>query len=366
MNTAMTFLTRHWDRLALHEFGAPDDLASVLITPRFQTSAHVVFLILDRKTAEPVLVIKAARHGGAVASTLAREASNLRAVQALRPGGFDSIPRVITFEEYAGTPMLLETAVSGHVLKSSEVRRRPTECAEAVLDWVMNLHSASAQWCARTAVQGREHWTEPLERMARAHPLSAEDAGLVARTHELLTPLHEESFPVVFEHGDLSAPNILITDAGTLNVVDWELATPAGLPGQDLFFSLAFLAFARERAASVSQHVDAFARAFFGPRAWAWPYVERYADRLDLDRELLPALFVACWSTYVARRTERLACGGITPDSPSARWTRATRNHYFALWGHAVRNIADIALSARRSIAPIAAISGTHQAYRVV
>lgn len=366
MNTAMAFLTQNWDRLALHKFGTPADLASVLLTPRFQTSAHVVFLILDRKSAKPVLVIKAARRRSGVDCPLAREASNLRAVHASRPGGFDSIPRLITFEEYADTPILLETAVSGHVLTSSEVRRRPAACAQAVVDWVTTLHTASSQWNTRAMISAREHWSEPLERMARTHPLTAQDAELVARTWALTTPLREESFPVVFEHGDLSAPNILITGAGTLNIVDWELATAAGLPGQDLFFSLAFLAFARERASSEPQYVDAFARAFLGPRAWAWPYIERYAESLDLDRELLPALFVACWSAYVARRTERLALSAVTSESPDERWTRIKRNHYFAIWSHAVRNIADVALSARRSIAPLADVNGTHRAHQLI
>lgn len=338
MNTAMSFLSANWDRLALHEFGVPADLASVLITPRFQTSAHVVFLLLDRESSEPRLVIKVARQGTGKDSALAREAANLHAVQALRPGGFDSIPRLIAFEAYAGTQLLLETALPGRVLRPSDARRRPNECAQALLDWVTALHLASAHRSIRPSVGG-EPWSDPLDRLVRDNSLSAEDAALVARTRELLDPLRRKPWPVVFEHGDLSAPNILVTELGALNVVDWELANPAGLPAQDLFFSLAFLAFARSRATGPRQYVDAFARAFFGPSAWTRPYIERYADCLHLDRDLLPSLFVACWSSYVARRVDRLTHSAVNSGTPDERWMSVKRNHYFALWSHAVNNI---------------------------
>jgi aminoglycoside phosphotransferase len=358
VNAAMAFLAQHWDRLALHEFGSPADFASVLITPRFQTSAHVVYLILSKHSAEPVLVIKAARRAAEANNALTREAFNLKAVHASRPGGFDSIPRLITFEEYAGTPILLETAVSGRVLKSSDVRRRPREYAQAVFEWVATLHAASAHRSARPTIAGRNSWTEPLDRVVRDHSLSAEDTELVARTRDMMSPLAGNSFPLVFEHGDLSAPNILVTDDGRLNVVDWELAEPAGLPGQDLFFSLAFVAFARAGASRPSEYLDAFANAFFGSRAWAWPYVGRYSDRLGVDPDLLPALFVACWSTYVARRVERLAVSCSAGEGPEERWSRIKRNHYFALWRHAVRHIDEIASPPRHSPVSIPLASG--------
>lgn len=345
MTAAMAFLTRHWDRLGLHELGAPADFQSVLVTPRFQTSAHVISLIIAKQTGEPVLVTKAARHGGPDGA-LAKEAANLRSVQAARPGGFHSIPRLITYEEYCGTPLLLETAVSGRVLKPSLVRERPRQCAQALLDWITPLHRATAQRNART---GPQHSTEFLEQLANDYALSGQDAALVSRTRALLAPLARRSFPSVFEHGDLSAPNLLITDDGSLNVVDWELANPVGLPGQDLFFSLSFVAFSRARATRESQYIEAFGEAFFGAGAWARPYVERYADSLTLDRDLLPALFVACWSTYVAQRLERLEAASVNAGPSADRWMRVKRNHYFALWSHAVMHIGEFLPTPTRS-----------------
>lgn len=339
MNAAIAFLTAHWDRLGLHQFGAPTDFQSVLLTPRFQTSAHVISLIIAKKTGEPVLVTKAARNGGPDGA-LAREAANLRLVHAARPGGFDSIPRLIAHEEYRGTPLLLETAVAGRILKPSLVRQRPRQYAQAILDWITPLHVATAQRNGRAAHMSG-HWSELMHQLANDHPLTDSDAQLVVRTRELIAPLTRASLPLVFEHGDLSAPNILIADTGALNVVDWELANPEGLPAHDLFFSLAFVAFSRAGATTESQYVEAFADAFFGAGAWARPYVERYAESLRLDRDLLPALFVACWSTYVARRAERLAAASVNSGTPADRWARLKRNHYFALWSYAVTHIRD-------------------------
>jgi len=335
MNTALTFLERHWERLALHAFGTPAELESVLLTPRFRASAHVIFLILARHSAEVVLVIKAGRRGAGAACTLAREAANLRAVHAARPDGFESIPRLITFEEYADTPLLLETAVSGHVLKPSMARRNPGGCAEALLEWLTTMSAATAQRPADVAPALQEQWGAPLERMVRDHPLNVEEIELVARTRALVQPLERASFPLVFEHGDLSAPNLLMTDRGTLNVVDWELATPAGLPGHDLFTALAFVADARAGA-------TAFGRAFFSPRAWAKPFVERYAAHMNLAPDLLPALFVACWSKHVARQAERLQLADSAASSSSDRWASVKAHRYFALWRHAVTHIDEI------------------------
>ena len=46
MNTVLTFLKSHGERLDLGRYGTPDRLSCVILTPRFRASAHVVFLML--------------------------------------------------------------------------------------------------------------------------------------------------------------------------------------------------------------------------------------------------------------------------------------------------------------------------------
>src|SRR5262245_56876645 len=130
MNTVLTYLQTNRQRLDLARYGVPEKLSSVVVTPRFRASSHVVFLVLAPGRPEPLLVAKLPRLGGSISApalpsneeygaasvSVKREVANLRAVQAGRAGGYESIPRVVAFEEYLGRPILVETALVGDPL----------------------------------------------------------------------------------------------------------------------------------------------------------------------------------------------------------------------------------------------------------
>ncbi len=102
MNIALAFLMQNWERLSLERFGVPSRLSYVMATPRFRSSSHVIFLILADGLPDPILVVKVPRLPGDT-DGLDREAANLRMVQAVLPGGFDSIPHLVTYEPFPGT-----------------------------------------------------------------------------------------------------------------------------------------------------------------------------------------------------------------------------------------------------------------------
>src|SRR5258706_183278 len=280
MNTVLTYLATNRQRLGLAGYGVPERLASVVVTPRFRASSHVVFLVLAPGRPEPLLVAKLPRlnSAGAVAE---REVANLRAVQDLRAGGFDSIPRVIAYEQYLGRPILVETALVGRPMDPATVRRDRAACCAAVAGWLAELQEPArsaendANWFGRLVEQ-------PLRYFEHMFPLSIEEARLLERTWELVAPLRDTALPLVFEHGDLSHPNVMLLKNGAVGVVDWELAEPRGLPAYDLFFFLTYAAFAAQNARKSGDYLAAFRAAFFGPAAWARPYVADYARRLEL------------------------------------------------------------------------------------
>ena len=352
MNTVLTYLEANRQRLDLARYGVPERLSSVVVTPRFRASSHVVFLVLAPGRPEPLLVAKLPRLGGnisalalngserygASSTSIEREVANLRGVQAGRAGGFDSIPRVVAFEEYLGRPILVETALVGNPLDPATVRRAQARACEAVVGWLAELprparghDGAEEGWFSRLAER-------PLRHYERVFPLSVEEQRLLERTWELIAPLRDADLPLVFEHGDLSHPNIMLLKDGAPGVVDWELAEPHGLPTYDLFFFLTYVAFASQKARKSAEHLAAFHAAFFGRAAWARPYVAGYAGRLRLPPHTLTPLFVLCWARYMTSLLLRL---DATP--PSGRLTRETAdwlraNRYYALWRHAVSN----------------------------
>lgn len=342
MNTALTFLQNNRDRLGLERYGVPARLSCVVVTPRFRASSHVVFLLVPVGSPEPVLVAKMPRLAGASAR-LEREAINLQAIQATRPGGFDSIPRVITFEEYHGHPILLETALVGRPMDRATVRRSLAGCCDAVTHWL-----AEVQPPGRTSAATDPHWFErlveqPLRYFADHFPLSTDEAQLLKRTWDLVMPLRDMNLPLVFEHSDLAAPNLMLLKNGAPGVVDWELAEPRGLPATDLFFFLTYAAFALHATRTVNDYAAAFHRAFFGPSAWAHPHVRDYAERLQLPPQALTPLFVLCWARYTTSLLLRLGAvdrSGERFSADTAEWLRA--NRYYALWRHAVTHVGEL------------------------
>ena len=342
MNTVVSFLAKHWQRLPLKGFGALPHLSSIMVTPRFRASAHVIFFILAKGGADLLLVVKIPRLPGDTRH-LDREVANLRLVHTARTGGFDSIPRVVAYEDYEDSRLLIETALAGQTMSPTLVRRQPKACIQTVLAWLIELHLATAK-CSDDVANWYTCLAErPLDRFETAFPLDAEETRLISRTRQLAAPLHDARVPLVFEHGDLSSPNILLQQDGRPGIVDWELAEPQGLPAVDLFFFLTYVALAQQRARKLRDDLAAFHQAFFGSTAWARPHLVRYAERLQLPPRMLRALFVLCWSRYMTNLVMRLH----NPYGAEERLAQETvawlrTNRYYALWRHTVAHAGEL------------------------
>jgi Phosphotransferase enzyme family len=280
LNPVAAYVAAEHERLGLERFGIPRRPCCVLLTPRFRRSRHVIALVLAERRAAPALVGKLPRNTRDVAG-LALEADSLRAAgHALAD---DSVPVLLAFEDEPDRPLLLESALAGSPLSPAALRRdRRRSSVEAVVGWVERLgvetaHPANGDsWFERLV-------REPLRSLAAARPGLR---GLVELTLERSQALANAGLPLVFEHGDLCHPNLLIRPDGRVGVLDWERAQSAGLPAFDLFFFLAY-------AAEAGRH--GVLDPFFGRRPWAWELAEGYAERLGFDTALLrPLLAVSC------------------------------------------------------------------------
>jgi aminoglycoside phosphotransferase len=341
MNPVLSFLTANWQRLGLRELGSPSGLTSVLATPRFQASAHLIFFVLRPQNSRPILVAKVPRIPGDT-SRLDIEVKNLQAVHASRPSGFDSIPRIIIYEDYLGNRLLVETALTSPTMRQSVVRSQPEVCIAAVFNWLIDLQKPSAQissndnWMARLAER-------PLQKFEEWIPVNSVEKSLLQRTRECCHLIDAKSLPLVIEHGDLSSPNILMNDQNQIGVVDWELAEPRGLPVVDLFFFLTYIAFSLQKASKKPEYLHAFKRAFFGRQCWTIPHITKYCDALKISSEALRPLFVVCWARYVAGLVQRLKQHenqqGQLSD-PQVSWLRG--NRFYELWKYSVDHLNDL------------------------
>jgi aminoglycoside phosphotransferase len=306
----------------------------LVATPSFPSSRTVVFLMEPGASHEPTLVAKIARvEGGAEA--LRREADNLRAVH--RDCETVEAPRLRAHAIFDRHAVVLESAVPGRLMQPRIVRRAPAVCIDAVMRWLEDLHRATRMPASDAPGRVMTLIESPL---ARLEPIVAHDPWaqeLLLRVRRVTSRLASPGLPLVFEHGDLSSPNLLIQPDGRAGVLDWELAHPHGLPAVDLFFFLAFVAFARERATTPDECVNAFRQAFFGPSAWARPYIERYAALVGVPTPALRPLFLLCWSRYLAQLPDRMAWAvgrGLGP----AELADVRRDRYWHLWKYAVEH----------------------------
>lgn len=332
MTTVAAYLRSAAERGLAERLG---DEAELLLTPRWPTSRHVIALIVTPGSTTPSLVAKMPRLSGGGAG-LEREAANLRALHNCSPTEFPAAPRLVAFEQFAGTPILVQTALAGRTITPAMLRRRnATSVVQAAVEWATAL--------PRTQVMHPDTWAQelidkPLEQFGSV--LADAGEALTRATRTLLEPLRRTPIPLVFEHGDLSHPNLILLGDGRLGVIDWELARPQGLPGHDLTFFLAYVASARKRPASREDEVAAFDDAFVGPRAWGRPILERYAAELGVERTLLAPLVLACWARYTVQLLARIAGerrGGAEAERALAEYP------YHDYWRYAVERFDDLA-----------------------
>lgn len=342
MNFISSFLQQNRQRLQLGDYGLTDSHTFLMVTPRFRASSHVVFLILPQGQSQPVLVAKVPRLANGSAA-IKREAANLRVVQASRTHGFDSIPRLIAFETYRGYPILVETALVGTLLKPTIIGSDINYYCKLVLDWLIDLQQ-STRCCTGTEDSRLMNIVEqPFRYLEACFPLSVEEGRLLEQTWRLVANLRETSLPLVFEHGDLSHPNLFLLSNERLGVVDWELAEPQGVPGYDLFFFLTYAAFALAKANTEKKYLSAFHIAFFEQETWTQPYIKTYAEQLQLPPSVLTPLFALCWLRYLVNLLIRLNTDAGSPkqvNADTAAWLRA--NRYYALWRHTLTHLHDL------------------------
>ncbi|MFQ5652193.1 MAG: aminoglycoside phosphotransferase family protein [bacterium] len=371
LDTVSRFLLERAGSLDLPRYGGPPFCAPVVATPRFKASAHLIFFILSKEKQQPALIAKVPRIAGDH-ERLDGEVENLEQIQGLHPEGFDSVPRVVSYETLSCHRVLVETAVAGQTMRPAFVRKHRDLCLEQGLTWLTNFHLATRDGVQKAesadrrivAHSGSRNDTATLFGSKSAHKsgnhqrllheildstlqgltileqASDSDKTLLAKTQDCATSLQGHLLPLVFEHGDFSSPNLLISEHNALGVVDWELAQRYGLPGVDLFFFLSYIAFATTGASKSQEYLDAFSGAFFGASAWAGSYVQRYCQRLDLDPQVIPPLFVICWSRYLGSLIRRLSLAApqrkpLSHDTQ--QWLRA--NRYYQMWRYTVENL---------------------------
>jgi len=296
----------------------------LLVTPRFETSRAVVALLAPEGRQEPAFVAKIAREPGP-GSAIEREARNLEAIRSRSGGALHTVPEVVWSAGSEGWPTLVTTAMNGALVNPRFVRRHRQEVLEAGLAWTLGLPRSAPCRADERLIRLVD---EPLERLASG----LLDGDSLERTRRALEPLRDVELPVVFEHGDVSHPNLFWLRGERLGVIDWELAVPDGLPVVDLVFFVAYVAAAEARAVTPAEHRGAFESAVAPASGWGLDALRRYARAAGVPDEAIVPLVVACFARYTAGLAVRSGAGGahVAETGDPTGWIRDSRP--YALW----------------------------------
>lgn len=268
------------------------------LTPRFQASAHIIAFLYQEQSTAPVAVVKFPRIPGDD-QRLKRESQNLKMLQALLPDDH-SVPHVLAETEWQNYHILVQSIVPGKILERSHVKRKPEYYIEKMVTWMIRLGRISNN---QHAAPRDEKIDEPLRKIDYWLNGLNSEWRLTEKAEESIHKIRTAGLPRIFEHGDTSAPNILIDDQDRIGVVDWELANPSGYPALDFFFFLMFVIIARSPAKHLDRELE---NAFFRNDAWSRPFIERYFRELQIPPEYARPLFILCWTRYVAGLIDRL------------------------------------------------------------
>lgn len=231
--------------------------------------------------AEPWGIAKVAPGSAAEADLLGRLGPAAR-------GAGAAVPRPLAGGAVGGTPVLVETIVSGRSAAELLTRSpgRFPEVAGAVSTWLQ-------RWSAATRASG-----SPLEQEL-LRPAAALRDALPDRYESWLemrcTAMAGSEPPLVARHNDLTMWNVLVEARGAIGVIDWSEAEPAALPLTDFFYAVADAAYAADGSRSRLEAVrDCFTPD--GARASAVaPLRERLCASLELGPEAVELCFHACW-----------------------------------------------------------------------
>lgn len=282
---------------------------SIVLTPRYPDSRHVVVLLLDQ-TGRPRLVGKVVR-APADPSTLDREAAVLAALDAGGAGERPhSVPRLLALEWVEGHRLMLQTAVAGTPVTHRTVRRRPERWWNIVESWITALPRQSA-------AGGESDWLESYigadvalarETLVAAGAMTAPLDRSLRLTIEAVLRLHAAMPHAVVEHGDLSHPNLIWSPAG-LGAVDWETGDPRGLPGVDAATFVAFLEFSRTGAHGVGREADVYQHSFVAKDGAGRRRLVRHLTNVGAAPARVDDVLVATWGRSALSTFGRLLTG---------------------------------------------------------
>jgi len=284
-----------------------------LVAPGDYASQKVLLLLFDPDDRQPWTVVKLGAdsfHAG----RLRNEAAALTHLAALRlPDG--TVPALRFAGEHVGRGVVGQSWVRGRpFMKVAQPSADGPELA-TVASWLTSLAKASTD--RRHAGEVGVALRDLFERYRLVHQPSAEEAAFLEGQVRAIEQ-HSGTLPVVFQHGDPGAWNLLVDHGARVGFLDWESAEVHGMPLWDLMhFQFSFGAWVSRREGE-RRRLAAAMRHLATPGPMQARFAEQMADlaaTVELPRAMIRPLFYTCWMhrslKEATRRTHRTLDRGL-------------------------------------------------------
>ncbi len=268
------------------------------------SSRKLIFYLFGPGAARPEFVVKTTRdpvHN----ARLENEERILRRIarDAIVPPG--SAPVVAFGGEHGGLRIVGESALDGRIAAS-----RPDRAdAAAAYRWLTDLAANSASRGGERATALAAIVEDVVGAVERIYALTREQRDRLRDSARAIVHA-SEGIPMVLMHGDATTLNALRRPDGRIAFLDWEAATPDGLPLWDLFHFARSHAIDRARvrrfAMRPARLLDALERDEILVEA-----VGAYIDRLGIGSDVVGPLIRLAWAHRAVRESSRLSATAV-------------------------------------------------------
>jgi hypothetical protein len=284
-------------------------IAAIRLRRNADRERAVVDLVPEEGTA---MIAKVVVRGGSEARGVEAEALNLAGARAsARAAGVD-LPTAETRVLGPGCQVLLQDTLPG--APASWVLRDDPDAFPGLLarlaDWLERWHVSTA---VPQAVGRDRLERDVLEPAARLATRIAGGAGYVRWLEAGCRALEEATIPLVYVHGDLTMPNVLVRAGGPLAIVDWEAAHPAGWPLGDYVYAAVDAFAARDRYRDRGAAFDACFRPDQPTGRMVHQACLRLARAIDLSPQAAAIAFHSCWLHHADNESRKRRPGEARP-----------------------------------------------------
>jgi hypothetical protein len=267
-------------------------------------SNKVVFFLYEKAGREPQIVAKATR----VASfndRLEQEWSALQQVEKMNLAPAGTYPKPLFFGYHGGLAILGQAAMKGKPFRVATTTGADCPVVADAIDWITQLGVRSADTSHASSVNVSDALLRLFDTFVNIYDFPAEHTEYLRRQIVSVSE-SEQSFPVVFGHGDAGVWNVTVESDGRSQFLDWEAADPRGMPLWDLFYFVnSFSNWVSKKRTGSTDTIANFRSNLLQPGPLNDLLVSathRYCESVGLHGSLVAPMFFTCWMHRALRQ----------------------------------------------------------------